>query len=342
MIKPEKLKKGDKVATITLSWGGAGDIPERYKIGKKQLQEELEVEVVETRYALRSADWIYKNPQARAEDLMEAFSDKSIKAIFSNIGGSESVRICPFIDLNIIKNNPKIFMGYSDTTVSHFSCYKAGLVSFYGTSVMTGFAENGGMHKYTLDSIKKTLFSSEVIGEIKPNADGWACEKLEWSNPENQNIKRKLNPSSGWDFLQGENKVQGKLIGGCFDVISFLKGTDYWIDNKEWKDSIIFIETSEVTIPPDLFEDHFRNYATQGILQNAKGIIFARPYYNKFSEEYKKIIMKVINENDLNHLPIITDMDFGHIDPVFTIPYGIMAEIDPNRKSFSIIENAVI
>lgn len=342
MIKPTKLNKGDKVAAITLSYGGAGDIPYRYQIGKHQLQQELELEVIETKHSLRSSDWIYRNPKARAEDLMEAFSDKSIKAIFSNIGGNESIRILPFIDLNVIKDNPKIFMGYSDTTVSHFSCYKAGLVSFYGTSILTGFAENGGMHKYTIDSIKKTLFSDNIIGEIKPNIDGWTSERLDWNNPENQNITRKLNQTTGWNFLQGKTKVQGKLIGGCFDVISFIKGTDYWIDNNEWKDSIIFFETSEVVIPPDLFEDSFRNYATQGILQNAKGLIFGRPYNNKFSEEYNDIILKILNENDLNHLPIITNMDFGHTDPVFTIPYGIMAEIDCNKKSFSIIENAVV
>ena len=70
MIKPQKLKRGDKVATISLSWGGAGDFPHRYAISKKQIQETFGLEVVETRNALKPSDWIYRNPRARADDLM--------------------------------------------------------------------------------------------------------------------------------------------------------------------------------------------------------------------------------------------------------------------------------
>src|SRR6185295_9995832 len=159
MIKPKKLKQGDKVAAISLSWGGAGSIPHRYEAGKKQLIENFGVEVVETKNALKSSDWIYKNPEARAEDLMEAFADSSIKAIISVIGGDDSIRTLPFMDLDVIRQNPKIFLGFSDTTVTHLCCYKAGLISFYGTSLFIGFAENGGMHHYQVDDIKRTLFS---------------------------------------------------------------------------------------------------------------------------------------------------------------------------------------
>src|SRR4051812_4001139 len=136
LIKPKRLFPGDKVATISLSWGGAGELPDRYQRGKKQLQDIFGVQVVETSNALKSADFIARNPKARADDLMEAFSDTSIKAIISNIGGDDSIRTLPYTDLDIIRNNPKIFVGFSDTTVTHFACYKAGLASFYGTSVL--------------------------------------------------------------------------------------------------------------------------------------------------------------------------------------------------------------
>lgn len=131
---------------ISLSWGGAGEIPYRYEQGKKQIQDIFGLEVVETKNALKPAKWIYDNPQERANDLMEAFSDKSIKAIISNIGGEDSIRILRHIDIDVIKKNPKIFIGFSDSTITHFLCLKAGLTSFYGTSTLVGFAENGGMH----------------------------------------------------------------------------------------------------------------------------------------------------------------------------------------------------
>ena len=99
MIKPKKLKPGDKVATISLSWGGAGDLPHRYEMGKQRLQNEFGLEVLETKHALKPSDWIYKNPKARAEDLMEALEDKSIKAIITNVGGEDSVRTLPYLSL---------------------------------------------------------------------------------------------------------------------------------------------------------------------------------------------------------------------------------------------------
>jgi muramoyltetrapeptide carboxypeptidase LdcA involved in peptidoglycan recycling len=56
---------------------------------------------------------------------MDALKDPSIKAIISSIGGEESIRLLPYIDFDVIKNNPKIFMGYSDSTITHFMFRKA-------------------------------------------------------------------------------------------------------------------------------------------------------------------------------------------------------------------------
>lgn len=113
MIKPLALKEGDKVATISLSWGGPGAFPHRYEAGKKQLRDAFGLNIVETPNALKPAEWVYNNPKARADDLMQAFADSSIKAIISTIGGEESVRILPYLDLKVIRDNPKIFLGYT-------------------------------------------------------------------------------------------------------------------------------------------------------------------------------------------------------------------------------------
>lgn len=342
LTRPKSLKQGDTVATISLSWGGAGELLHRYEIGKRRLQEVFGLNVVETKNALKSADYISKNPQARADDLMEAFSNKSIKAIISNIGGEDSIRTLPYTDISIIRQNPKIFLGFSDTTVTHFACYKAGLTSFYGTSLLVGFAENGGMHHYQIDDIKRTLFSSLPVGQIFQNKSGWTSERLEWFDKSLQNTKRKLTDSNGWNFLQGNKKVQGQLIGGCVDVLEFLKGTDYWLSKSDWTDKILFLETSEEMMPPTNFRRALRNYAAQGVFEKLSGLILGRPYNNKFVDEYNNILLQVIREEQGNdQLPIITEMDFGHTCPTFTIPYGVLAEIDFEQKTFSILENGV-
>jgi len=342
LIKPKLLRQGDTVATISLSWGGAGELLNRYEVGKKQLEEIFGLNVIETKNALKSADYISKNPQARADDLMEAFSNKSIKAIISNIGGEDSIRTLPFTDISVIRKNPKIFLGFSDTTITHFACYKAGLTSFYGTSLLVGFAENGGMHQYQIDDIKRTLFSSSPIGQIFPNQDGWTSERLEWFDKSLQNTKRKLTKSSGWNFLQGSKKVQGQLVGGCIDVLEFLKGTDYWLDKSDWANKILFLETSEEMMPPTTFRRILRNYAAQGVFEKIDGLILSRPYNNQFVDDYNNIILQVVRDEQGNdQLPIITEMDFGHICPTFTLPYGVLAEIDSEQQKFSILESGV-
>ena len=342
MIKPKKLNHGDKIATISLSWGGAGEIPHRYQAGKQQLQDTFGVEVVETKYALKPNDWIYKNPEARANDLMEALLNPSIKAIISNIGGDDSIRTLPFIDLDIIRNNPKIFLGFSDTTVTHFCFYKAGVTSFYGTSILTGFAENNGMHDYQITDIQQTLFSNQVVGQIMSNTTGWTTERLSWENPENQNISRKLTPCTGWRWLQGKGKIQGALLGGCVEVLEMIKGTSIWVAPKDWMGKIMFLETSEEKMLPNSFQHILRNYAATGIFRNIAGLLVARPYDNLYWNEYDEILLKIIREEEgLVDLPIITGMDFGHTCPTFTLPLGIRAEIDCDKQTFSIIENAL-
>lgn len=343
LIKPPALKRGDKIATVSLSWGGAGDkeILWRYNQGKERLQEEFGLEVIEMEHTLKGSEYLYNHPEKRAEDFMNAFKDNSIKGIFSCIGGCESIRILPFIDFNIIKENPKVFMGYSDTTVSHMMCLKAGLSSFYGPSILSEFAENVRMFDYTKYWVNKVLFNTEKIGEIH-SSDIWTSEYLPWDEY-NKNISKNTKKHEGIEVLQGNGKVKGKLIGGCIEVLEMIKGTKIWPKEDMWNDTILFIETSEDTPSPTYFEYWLRNYGSQGILEKINGIIFGKPYDNKYYEEYKDVIKKVImDELGLRDLPIMYNMNFGHTEPMMIIPYGALAEIDCNNMRFSILESGVL
>lgn len=344
MIKPSKLNPGDRIATVSLSWGGPSIFLYRYQIGVQQLKNEFGLEVAEMPNTLRPASWLSRNPKARADDLMQAFADPTIKGIFSAIGGDDSIRLLPFLDLDVIRNNPKIFMGYSDNTIQHLVCYQAGLVSFYGPSIMAEFAENGGMFPYLVRSLHKTIFSSETIGEIQPSADGWTVEHLDWADPANQNIKRKLNQSTGWTFLQGDGIHRGHLVGGCLEVLDWTRGTE--IFPQYWQNAILFIETSEEAPPPETVTRLLRIFGAMGILQQLSGILFGRPggdlSPDTFADYDRAILQVVCDELGLTDLPIVTCMDFGHTTPMFILPYGVQAEIDCETKTFSIIENAVV
>lgn len=345
MLKPRRLQPGDRVAAVTLSWGGPGMFPHRYEAGKRQLEEAFGLTVVEMPHTLAEPDWIARHPQARADDLMSAFADDSIRGILSSIGGEDSIRILPFLDLAVIRENPKAFVGYSDTTVTHLACYKAGLASFYGPAIMAGFAENGGMHSYLADSFRKLLFAAEPPGSIEQNRQGWTVEFLDWEDPDHQEKRRELTPSTGWRFLQGDGTHQGHLIGGCFEVLEWMRGTAVWPSLEQWQGALLFLETSEEAPPPAAVARALRIYAYEGVLERLAGILFGRPGGqidpSKF-DEYDDAILEVVSEEQgLRHLPVVTGMDFGHTDPIMTLPYGIKAEIDCDNEGFRIIESAV-
>ena len=345
-VKPKILRPGSRVAAISLSWGGPRTVPYRYQIGKQQFEEEFGVQVVETKHALRDADWLAKNPKARADDLMAAFADETIDGIISTIGGEDSIRTLPYLDLELIRDNPKVFMGYSDTTISHAVCFKAGIVSFYGPTFMTGFAENCGMFPYMVDSVRRTLFSTEPIGTIEPNQMGWTVEYLPWEDPENQSIRRKLNPCTGWKFHQDEGVVKGQLFGGCVEVLDWLRGTDYFSSAADLQGAVLFLETSEDAPPPSFLTEFVRCIAAMGILEGLNGILLGRPGGDVNPQtfgEYDAALCKAVREeHGVNDMPIVTNMDFGHTDPMFVIPIGMKVRIDSTNKEIAIDEAAVV
>jgi muramoyltetrapeptide carboxypeptidase LdcA involved in peptidoglycan recycling len=356
LIKLKKLNEGDTVALITLSSAGAYKYPARYAIGKKQIEDSLKIKIIETPNATKSKDFIYNNPLERLNDLIWAFKNPEVKAIVSITGGDDSIRLLNFLTeehLNIMRKNPKIFIGMSDTTTISFLCLKAGIVSFYGPCVLFGLAENGGIDEYTIKYLKKALFESGPMGKIENNPNGWTLDRVSW---EISNIKRKMQKPIQMKFLQGKGISEGNIIGGCMDVIEFLKGTTLWPSKEVWRNAILLLETSEDKPSPCQVKYWLRNYGAQGILNSIKGIIFGIPggdinyddpnYDAKLKEhldsfdKYDKVFLDVCKEYNAN-IPIVTRIQIGHVAPMLTLPLGIKAQIDCNKKEIRIIEAGV-
>lgn len=339
MIKPRHLKRGDTVCTVSLSWGGAGDesLLWRYNLGKERLEKQFGLKVVEMPHTLSGSNFVYNNPQKRAEDLMLAFRDPEIKAIFSCIGGNDSIRMLPYIDFEVIRSNPKIFIGYSDSTITHLICHMAGLSSFYGASVLAELSENNKIFDYTATWMDKCLFTDKIIGKVSCS-ETWTGDYLPWSE-ENRFIDKNLVSNRGYILLQGKGQVSGRLIGGCLDVLEMAKGTLLFPEDKYFDNAIFFMETSEETAPPAFLEDWLRNYATIGILQRLSGIIFAKPYQEIYFKEYQQVILKVLKEIN-SDIPVFFNGSFGHNEPMCLLPYGAMAKLDCENMNFEITESA--
>lgn len=344
MIKPKRLKRGDRIAIVSLSWGGLGDEAtiHKYYIAKERLENDFGLEVKCMPHALKGSEFVAANPRLRAQDLMEAFIDPSISAVFSAIGGDDSIRIFPYIDLNVIRNHPKIFMGYSDTTISHFMMHKAGLCSFYGPSVMCEFGEYVKMFDYTRKAVEDILFGTWKEYDLLPSPE-WTDDYIIWQESNIHTPHRMKKDQHGYEVLNGNGVVRGHLLGGCIDVFMMISGTAIWPALDEWSGAILFFETSEEKPSPDFIVYMLRNLAAQGILKVINGIIVGKPKDETYYEEYKDAIKQVIvREEQLTGLPIIYNINIGHAKPIGILPYGIETELDCGNKTIRFLESPTI
>ena len=332
-ILPPRLRAGDTVAAISLSSGMAEAFPHRYATGKRQFQETFGVRVIETPHALKSDSWLARHPEARADDLHWALTNPDVRGIVAIIGGDDSVRILPHVDTDLIRKHPKVLLGFSDTTIALTTFLRAGVVPFHGPALMTDLAEHGGIHPYVERALRRTIFEPEPH-EWEP-APGWTEEFRDWAQEEERDPPRALRPNPGWRWLQGSEATSGPLIGGCLDVLEFLKGTPWWPKPQLWDGAVLMFETSEEAPPPEWVGRWLRNYGHQGVLDRARALLIARPmgYSPEQAEALDRIAVEVLADFGRSAMPLVTNLDVGHTSPMWTTPLGCTVRVDPRTES---------
>lgn len=148
-LRPKPLGPGSRVAALSLSAGFVTEVPHRYRTGVRQAAETLGWDIVAAPNAFRGPEFLYENPQARADDLHWALQHPEIDGLVSIIGGDDSIRLLPYLDPQLMRAHPKAFLGYSDSTVTLMQFLRAGVMAYHGPAVLTDLAENGGIHPFT-------------------------------------------------------------------------------------------------------------------------------------------------------------------------------------------------
>lgn len=353
MIKPKKLNKGDKVAIVSLSRGLLGMLFCKHELDLaiKRL-EEFELVPVIMPNALKDMDYIQNHPEARASDLKQAFMDKNIKAIICAIGGDDTYKTIPYLMednefIEAVKNNPKIFTGFSDTTNNHLMLNKLGLVTFYGPCVLADLAElDNEMLPYTKEYFEK-FFMNESSYEIK-SSPIWYYDRESYGEEEIGKPRKSKEELHGFEVLNGSGKATGKLYGGCIESLydaytSERNGNENEIYTKynilptleEWKEKILFIETCEEKTHPEKLEKILNYFKEINILETVNGIIVGKPIDEEYYEEYKEVYRNVFK--DIN-TPILYNVNFGHSVPRCILPYGLKTTVDYDNKRIFIDE----
>ena len=347
MQQPKKLQKGDKVAIVSLSSGMLGEdfCSHDIGIGVKRLQE-FGLEAVFMPNALKGIDFLKAHPEARAEDLKQAFLDDSIKGIICAIGGDDTYRLLPYLMedeefVEAVHNHPKLFTGFSDTTVNHLMLYKLGLSTYYGPTFICDLAEMADeMLPYTKAAFEGYLTGHE--NSVVESSPVWYEERKDFSAAAVGTDRVSHKEEHGYELLQGPEIFRGKLLGGCLESLYEILTVGRYADQKqvcekyglfpdpeEWKGKILFIETCEEKPEPELFEKELLALKEKGIFEAVNGVLVGKPQDECYYEEYKEILPRVIGEPDL---PVVFNVNFGHAAPRCALPYGVEATVDMKQK----------
>jgi len=309
-IKPRALKKGDTIGIIAPA--SPPSSPEKITKGAEYL-ERLGYRVKLGKNVQKVYGYLAGTDQERADDVNTMFADKTVKAIIAVRGGYGTPRILPLIDYSIIKQNPKILVGYSDLTALQLAIFKkTRLVSFSGP--MSGVEMFKGIDPFTEEHFWACITSSKKIGIIK--------------NPQGKELQT---------IVKG--KASGFLLGGNLSLIVSLAGSKYL---PSFKKSLLFIE--EVEEESYRFDRMMNQLRITNILHDSNGIIMCELTDVKASDTTKPYLTAEQVMNDyLSELkkPIVSGLVYGHVPQKLTIPIGIRATIDTAKNSLIFLESGV-
>jgi len=311
-ILPKRLKTGNTIGLITPS----------SPITKQQLDDtvkKLHHLGFKTFYhdtVLSQYGYFAGKDQERANEMMSMFSNKDIDAVFCVRGGYGAIRVLNLLDYDLIRQNPKIFMGYSDITAYINAIHsRTGLVTFHGP-----------------------------LGVSKLNDFVWSSFEKVLMNPKNHykyHYEREPGTEANPEFDQytiNGGKATGELVGGNISVIASMIGSEF---EPDFENKIVFLEEiEEKTYRVDKMLVHLLQ-ATN--LKNAAGIVFGVFSECNINDEPRLTLKQAIADlfEPLN-IPVSYGFPFGHIDNIITIPIGIKARFNADRNTLKLLEKAVL
>jgi len=304
---PAKLLPGDAIGVIAPSDPVTEDFEGRLNEGREVL-ESMGFKVKFGKHICSNSLGYAATPRQKADDLHTMFTDPEVKAVICAQGGDTANAPLHLLDWDLIRNNPKIFLGLSDITVLLNAIHHmTGLVTFHGGDLLWSFGND--LPQYDRDEFCRQLIRGEV-GEIPPNS---ARESLRMG------------------------RAAGKLLGGNLRCLLKLAGTPYW---PNFAGAIFFLEAYEIS--PKACHAAFSQLLQIGVFDQIDGAIVG--YIDSMQREptppphMEDILLEM---TALYDFPILKINDFGHNCPNTILPVGAQAALDADQQTLTLLSPCV-
>lgn len=309
MKKPAALKKGDTIGLIATS-SHIGNV-EKVKKSENALNE-LGFNVVVGESCYLQYGYLAGPDEIRANDVNRMFKDKSIDGVFCIRGGYGTSRILDRLDYDMIKHNPKVFIGYSDITAIHMALNQiCKLVTFHGPMVSTDMIPE--FESFSRESFLRAVTLNEPLELM--------------NNPNKEEIKSLV-----------EGCASGAIVGGNLSLVAATMGTKYEIDTK---DKLLFLE--DIDEEPYRVDRMLSQLRLAGKLDDCRGIILG-DFNNCTPKNYNPSLSLMEVFEDIivpAGKPVIYNFKSGHCSPMITIPFGVKAILNADECSLTFVEEAV-
>lgn len=298
IVKPSRLKRGDTVGIIA-----PASPPNRENLQRSlDFLADLGLKVKMGQHVEQINGYLAGSDNERIEDLHTMFKDDEIKAIICAGGGYGTARIADRIDYSLVAANPKIFWGYSDVTFLHQAFLKkTGLVTFHGPMLASDIG------KEDVDELSKKLFAQLFVpGEFTYNEE----------------ISLLHTVVSG--------KASGQLIGGNLSLLTSTLGTQFELDTAG---KLLLIE--DVNEEPRAIDRMLNQLYMSGKLSQAAGIIIGDFANCVPTRNLSLSLVEVLDHYlKLANKPALSGFKIGHCSPNISIPLGVDATLDADKKEF--------
>jgi muramoyltetrapeptide carboxypeptidase len=286
LLRPAPIAKGDAIGIVAPSYAPR---PGWLLRGVKALEHAgysvvLDPEIATGRRFKRLED------ERRAENFMGVWLDPNVKAVIGGTGGYGAVRMLPYLEPEVFRRNPKIFVGYSDITALHlWMMRRSGLRTFHGPTVDD-----------LIPSTRDPTMASLLTALTTPRP----TTKI------GKGIARVVRPG----------RATGRLIGGNLSLVQQTIGTPYEVDTT---DSILFLE--ETRDPMSVLDERLVHLRAAGLLRAVRGVIIGKLSIDRSEEdEFENFLLDLLSDLDV---PVLTDFPAGHEMPNLTIPIGTDVEL---------------
>ena len=334
LLRPAKARSGDRVAVLSPSFAAPGVAPAVHEQALRRLEELTGLVPVE----YPTTRQVGADARARADDLNAAFGDPGIRAVLATIGGEDQITVIPHLDADLVRADPKPFLGYSDNTNLLSWLWTQGVAGFYGGSTQVQLGAGPGVDPCHIASLRAALLTGERLELLEPGES--EDFGVDWADPRSLTEFGEREPTEPWTWAGPARTVTGRTWGGCVEVLQWLLTAGRFPgDPAVLAGGVLLLETSEEVISSTEFGHVVRSLGERGLLAAADAVLVARPAASNFEHRgsieqraahraaQRDTAIDLVSRYNPDAV-VCVGVPFGHTRPQWILPYGGEVTVD--------------